>query len=50
MTALRVLPSGSSPDVTVQLLNTDGVCWEAVYSTASKNTAGPPGFFKAKAD
>jgi len=38
--------------VTVQLHNTtSGLCWEAVYSApASKNTAGPPGQFKDKAD
>jgi hypothetical protein len=37
--------------VTVQLLNSEGVCWEAVYSApANKNTAGPPPQFKDKAD
>ena len=37
--------------VTVQLVHSDGVCWEAVYSApASKNTAGPPGQFKDRAD
>ena len=37
--------------VTVQLKNSSGVCWEATYSApASKNTAGPPGEFKDKAD
>jgi hypothetical protein len=37
--------------LTVQLLNTNGFCWEAVYSTpALKNAAGPPGQFKDKAD
>lgn len=36
--------------VTVQLLNSDGICWEAVYSTAIKNTAVPLPQFKAKAD
>jgi hypothetical protein len=40
----------SSP-VTVQLFNSDGVCWEAVYSAPFlKNTAGPPAQFKDKAD
>ena len=35
--------------VTVQFHNSDGICWEAVYSApASKNTAGPPGAFKDK--
>jgi hypothetical protein len=37
--------------VTVQLKNSSGMCWEATYSApASKNTAGPPGEFKDKAD
>jgi hypothetical protein len=37
--------------ITVQLSNSDGVCWEAVYSApATKNQAGPPGLFKDKAD
>ena len=37
--------------VTVQLRNnTSSICWEAVYSTPLKNTAGPPGQFKAKAN
>ena len=37
--------------IIVQLLNSDGACWEAVYSApATKNTAGPPGQFKDKAD
>ena len=37
--------------VTVQLVNSAGFCWEAVYSTpALQNTAGPPGQFKDKAD
>lgn len=36
--------------VTVQLVNTNGVCWEAVYSSPTKNQAGPPKLFKAKAD
>ena len=40
-----------SQPVTVQLVNSDGTCWEAVYSApASKNTGGPPGYFKDKAD
>ena len=37
--------------LTVQLLNSNGLCWEAVYSTpALRNAAGPPGQFKDKAD
>jgi len=37
--------------LTVQLRNTDGVCWEATYSApATKNVAGPPAKFKDKAD
>ncbi len=37
--------------LTVQLINGDGVCWEAVYSAPpTKNQAGPPGLFKDKAD
>ncbi len=37
--------------VTAQLMNSNGVCWEAVYSApALKNTAGPPPQFKDKAD
>ncbi len=37
--------------VTVQLINGDGVCWEAVYSApATRNQMGPPGSFKDKAD
>jgi hypothetical protein len=37
--------------VTVQLFNTDGVCWEATYSApAIKNTASPTAQFKDKAD
>jgi len=36
--------------VTVQLGNTAGVCWEAVYSAPARNTAGPPGQFKDTAD
>jgi hypothetical protein len=37
--------------LTVQLRNTDGVCWEATYSApATKNIAGPPARFKDKAD
>jgi hypothetical protein len=35
------------PRVTVQLQNTDGECWEAVYSTATKNDTGQ---FAAKSD
>ena len=36
--------------VTIQLLNSNGTCWEAIYSTPKTNTAGPPGKFSAKAD
>jgi len=37
--------------VTVQLVNSNGLCWQAVYSTpATKNEPGPPGQFKDKAD
>ncbi len=37
--------------ITVQLTNSSGICWEAGYSApASKNTVGPPGQFKDKAD
>lgn len=37
--------------ITVQLKNSSGTCWEATYSgTPSRNTAGPPGRFSAKAD
>ena len=37
--------------ITVQLLNGDGVCWEAIYSAPPiKNQVGPPGLFKDKAD
>ncbi len=37
--------------VTVQLINSDGQCWEAVYSApALKNDGGPSGQFKDKAD
>jgi hypothetical protein len=36
-----------APPVTVQLQATTGECWEAVYSTPSKNDASQ---FKAKAD
>jgi hypothetical protein len=41
-----------SQPITVQLLNSSGVtCWEASYNApALKNTAGPPGEFKDKAD
>lgn len=47
-----VMPSMPlSQPVTVQLRNSTGVCWEAVYSApAIKNEAGPPGQFKDKAD
>jgi hypothetical protein len=37
--------------VTVQLKNSSGVCWEADYGLpATRNSAGPPGRFSAKAD
>ena len=37
--------------LTVQLKNSSGACWEATYDgPALKNTAGPPGRFKDKAD
>jgi hypothetical protein len=37
--------------VTVQLKNSSGTCWQATYGApASKNTVGPPGQFKDKAD
>ena len=37
--------------VTVQLVNSNGLCWQAVYSApATKNEVGPPGLFKDKAD
>lgn len=37
--------------VTAQLMNSSGMCWEATYSApALKNTAGPSGEFKDKAD
>jgi hypothetical protein len=40
-----------SQPVTVQLVNTVGVCWEAVYSApALKNVGGSPAQFKDKAD
>lgn len=40
-----------SQPVTVQLVNTDGVCWQAIYSTpALKNIGGSPAQFKDKAD
>ncbi len=47
-----VMPSiPVSQPITVQLVNSDGECWEATYSApAIKNTAGPPGQFKDKAD
>jgi len=35
----------------VQLVNTAGVCWEAVFSDPPiKNQSGLPGLFKDKAD
>lgn len=37
--------------VTVQLKNASGLCWEATFGApASKNTVGPPGWFKDKGD
>ncbi len=47
-----VMPSIPVPQpITVQLVNSDGECWEATYSApAIKNTAGPLGQFKDKAD
>ena len=37
--------------ITVQLRNSDGVCWESVHSApATKNTDAPFGQFKDKAD
>lgn len=39
------LPMEKDEKVTVQLLNSDGFCWEASYSASQRNT---PGFFKAK--
>jgi hypothetical protein len=37
--------------VVVQLKNSSGTCWEAIYDApASRDTAGPPGQFKDKAD
>ncbi len=47
-----VMPSiPVSQPITVQLVNSDGECWEATYSApAIKNTAGPLGQFKDKAD
>ncbi len=37
--------------LTVQLKNSTGICWEAIYSApAARNTAGPPGRFSDKAD
>jgi hypothetical protein len=37
--------------VTVQIKNTEGVCWEAKYSgICTNNEMGPPGKFKCKAD
>jgi hypothetical protein len=37
--------------VVVQLKNSSGTCWEATYDApAAKDTAGPPGQFKDKAD
>jgi hypothetical protein len=48
---LDVPPLPLAQPVTVQLVNTDGVCWEAVYSApAIKNEGGPKGKFKDKAD
>jgi hypothetical protein len=37
--------------LTVQLKNSSGACWEAIYGApATRNTAGPPGRFSGKAD
>jgi hypothetical protein len=37
--------------ITVQLKNSSGACWEAIYGApATRNTAGPPGRFSGKAD
>jgi cysteine-rich repeat protein len=44
---LPTLPLQKEPKVVVQLRNTAGVCWEADYSTAIKNTVTE---FKAKSD
>ena len=41
------LPLDKSPRVRVQLRNSNGVCWEANFSTAAKNLSTE---FKAKAD
>ena len=41
------LPLEQTPKVIVQLQNTAGVCWEADYSLATKNTSAQ---FKAKSD
>ncbi|HVO23694.1 MAG TPA: hypothetical protein VMW56_08705 [Candidatus Margulisiibacteriota bacterium] len=41
------LPLNQSAAVTVQLVNSGGTCWEAVYSTATRNNAQA---FKAKSD
>ena len=37
--------------VTIQLKNSDGICWESVYSAPpSRNDLGPPAQFKDRAD
>lgn len=44
-------PPPLSQPVVVQLVNSNGVCWEATYSTpAIKNVGGPAAQFKDKAD
>jgi cysteine-rich repeat protein len=45
--ALPDLPLAQDPRVTVQLQSSDGECWEAIYSTATRNDAGA---FSAKSD
>lgn len=51
-----LLPAPSYPlalPVTVQLLNSNGDCWETTFGSTfvpSKNLAGPPALFKAKSD
>src|SRR5262249_55410433 len=41
------LPFAQDPAVIVQIVSTDGVCWDARYSTSKKNEGGQ---FKAKSD
>ena len=48
---MPIMPLDQDPSVKVQMINSNGECWEANYGTpAIKNLAGPPGFFKDKAD